>query len=85
MRKKTITRTTNETDIGLTINLDGEGMAEVNTGCGFMDHMLTLFAFHGGFNLSLACKGDTKVDYHHTAEDVGIVPASYKASVSAAA
>ena len=73
MRKKTITRTTNETDIGLTINLDGEGMAEVNTGCGFMDHMLTLFAFHGGFNLSLACKGDTKVDYHHTAEDVGIV------------
>ncbi len=72
MRSNTISRKTAETDINLTINLDG-GEREINTGCGFLDHMLTLFAFHGGFGLSVTCKGDTQVDYHHTVEDVGIV------------
>ncbi len=72
MRTKTIKRTTNETDISLTLNLDGTGQAQVESGCGFLDHMLTLFARHGRFDLSLSCKGDTDVDFHHTVEDIGI-------------
>lgn len=73
MRKSDITRTTFETDIKLTLNLDGTGKSEIDTGCGFLDHMLTLFAKHGRFDLTVYCKGDTNVDYHHTVEDVGIV------------
>jgi imidazoleglycerol-phosphate dehydratase len=73
MREQSITRKTNETDIRLMINLDGDGRSNIDTGCGFLDHMLSLFAFHGGFDLSVACKGDTYVDYHHTVEDAGIV------------
>ncbi len=72
MRTATINRTTAETDISLTLNLDGQGQSQVDSGCGFLDHMLTLFARHGGFDLTVACKGDTQVDYHHTAEDIGI-------------
>lgn len=72
MRTATINRKTAETDIKLTLNLDGRGQSNINTGCGFLDHMLTLFAKHGRFDLSLTCKGDTLVDYHHTTEDVGI-------------
>ncbi|HHU05086.1 MAG TPA: imidazoleglycerol-phosphate dehydratase HisB [Clostridiales bacterium] len=73
MRTKTVIRKTAETDIKLTINLDGSGSSDVDTGCGFLNHMLTLLAFHGGFDLTVGCKGDTEVDYHHTVEDVGIV------------
>lgn len=73
MRTKTIARKTAETDINLTINLDGGGKSVVDTGCGFLNHMLTLLAFHGCFDLNVKCKGDTQVDYHHTVEDVGIV------------
>ena len=72
MRTAEIIRKTAETDIMLTLNLDGTGMAEVSTGCGFLDHMLTLFAAHGRFDLNIACKGDTYVDDHHSAEDIGI-------------
>ena len=72
MRKAALTRTTKETDISLTLTLDGSGKSEINTGCGFLDHMLTLFASHGRFDLVLSCKGDTNVDYHHTTEDVAI-------------
>ena len=72
MRTSTINRKTNETDISLTLNLDGSGKSEIRTGCGFLDHMLTLFARHGGFDLTLTCKGDTYVDDHHTVEDIGI-------------
>lgn len=72
MRTAEINRKTNETDIKLSLNLDGTGKSEINTGCGFLDHMLTLFARHGGFDLSVSCKGDTYVDYHHTVEDIGI-------------
>lgn len=72
MREALITRKTNETDITLKLAIDGNGTCEVETGCGFLDHMLTLFSRHGGFDLSIRCKGDTYVDYHHTAEDVGI-------------
>lgn len=72
MRTAEINRKTNETDIKLSLNLDGTGKSEVNTGCGFLDHMLTLFARHGGFDLTVSCKGDTYVDYHHTVEDIGI-------------
>lgn len=72
MRTATIMRTTAETDITLTLGLDGRGIAQINTGCGFLDHMLTLFACHGRFDLSVTGKGDTYVDYHHTTEDVGI-------------
>ena len=72
MRTSTVTRKTAETDISLTLNIDGTGKSEVNTGCGFLDHMLTLFAAHGKFDLTLSCKGDTQVDDHHTVEDVGI-------------
>lgn len=72
MRQTTVTRKTVETDISLTLNLDGNGIASINSGCGFLDHMLTLFAKHSGFDLSLTCKGDTNVDDHHTVEDIGI-------------
>ncbi|MBQ3817530.1 MAG: imidazoleglycerol-phosphate dehydratase HisB [Clostridia bacterium] len=72
MRKAAINRKTAETDIKLSLNLDGAGKAEISTGCGFLDHMLTLFAAHSGFDLDVTCKGDTFVDYHHTTEDIGI-------------
>ncbi|MBQ8403533.1 MAG: imidazoleglycerol-phosphate dehydratase HisB [Clostridia bacterium] len=67
-----IDRKTAETDISLSFTLYGEGKHEISTGCGFLDHMLTLFAVHGGFDLAVKCVGDTYVDYHHTAEDIGI-------------
>lgn len=72
MRKAEIKRKTAETDIKLSLCLDGRGNSSVSTGCGFLDHMLTLFARHGHFDLSVECKGDTYVDYHHTVEDIGI-------------
>ena len=72
MRCSDIVRTTKETDIKLSLNLDGKGVSSIDTGCGFLDHMLTLFAKHGRFDLNVTCKGDTEVDYHHTAEDIGI-------------
>lgn len=72
MRTANIKRKTNETDIALSLTLDGNGKYKINTGCGFLDHMLTLFSVHGGFDLSITCKGDTEVDYHHSAEDIGI-------------
>lgn len=73
MRTSVIKRKTAETDISLKLNLDGSGQSEIVTGCGFMDHMLTLFARHGRFDLSVACIGDREVDYHHSVEDLGIV------------
>ena len=72
MRTAEIVRKTAETDIMLTLNLDGTGKADIATGCGFLDHMLTLFAHHGSFDLVVKCQGDTWVDDHHTVEDVGI-------------
>ena len=72
MRKTIITRNTTETQISLTLNLDGSGFYENNTGCGFLNHMMDLFARHGRFDLAISCKGDTDVDFHHTVEDVGI-------------
>ena len=72
MRKSEIVRKTAETEIALTLALDGKGESKIDSGCGFLDHMLTLFAKHGGFDLSLSCKGDTEVDYHHSVEDIGI-------------
>lgn len=72
MRNATIIRKTNETDITLSLVLDGSGNSAVDTGCGFLDHMLTLFARHARFDLIVNCKGDTQVDDHHTVEDVGI-------------
>ena len=72
MRKSEIARKTNETDIKLSLNLDGSGKYEINSGIGFLDHMLTLFAKHGRFDLNLSCNGDTNVDFHHSAEDIGI-------------
>lgn len=72
-RTATITRTTSETDITLTLNLDGSGHAEVDTGIGFLDHMLTALARHGRFDLALRAAGDLQIDCHHTTEDVGIV------------
>lgn len=72
MRKAQINRKTAETDIAMTLNLDGTGVAACVTGCGFLDHMLTLFAKHGRFDLSVTCTGDTYVDDHHTVEDIGI-------------
>lgn len=73
MREIKIDRKTTETDISMKLNLDGTGKSKIETGCGFLDHMITLFAKHGRFDLELNCKGDTQVDYHHTAEDIGIV------------
>ena len=72
MRTSCQKRKTAETDISLCLNLDGSGKSTINSGCGFMDHMLTLFAAHGRFDLTLECKGDTYVDYHHSVEDIGI-------------
>ncbi|MBP3375899.1 MAG: imidazoleglycerol-phosphate dehydratase HisB [Clostridia bacterium] len=72
MRKSEIVRKTAETDISLSIDLDGSGKSNIDTGCGFLDHMLTLFASHGCFDLDVSCKGDMEVDAHHTAEDIGI-------------
>ena len=72
MREAKIERNTAETKISLRLNLDGAGASQLNTGCGFLDHMLTLFAKHGRFDLILRCKGDTQVDDHHTVEDIGI-------------
>ena len=72
MRSATINRATAETKIALTLNLDGTGVSNCATGCGFLDHMLTLFAKHGRFDLDVTCEGDTWVDYHHTVEDIGI-------------
>lgn len=73
MRKSEISRKTNETDISLSLCLDGTGKSEIDTGIGFLDHMLDLFAKHGRMDLSVKCKGDTFVDFHHSAEDIGIV------------
>ena len=72
MRSATINRRTAETDISLSLELDGVGASQINSGCGFLDHMLTLFAKHGRFDLTLTCNGDTQVDDHHTVEDIGI-------------
>ena len=72
MRYAEIKRNTTETEIALKFGLDGTGQSEIDTGCGFLDHMLTLFARHGRFDLLLTCRGDVEVDYHHTVEDVGI-------------
>ena len=72
MRKASIKRTTAETDISLDLLIDGTGKRGIATGCGFLDHMLTLFAVHGQFDMELRCKGDVEVDYHHTTEDIGI-------------
>ncbi len=72
MRTAEIKRTTKETDIALTLDLDGTGKSEINSGVGFLDHMLTLFAKHGRFDLTLTCNGDTYVDDHHSVEDIGI-------------
>ena len=73
MRTSEIKRKTAETDICLALDLDGTGKSEISTGVGFLDHMLTLFARHGRFDLAVKCVGDTNVDFHHTTEDVGIV------------
>ena len=73
MRTSTINRNTEETKINLTLNLDGKGESKIDTGCGFFDHMLTLFSKHSKIDLEVTCKGDTNVDYHHTVEDIGIV------------
>ena len=72
MRQAQIVRKTAETDISLSLIIDGKGESSIQSGCGFLDHMLTLFARHGRFDITLTCKGDTDVDYHHTVEDIGI-------------
>ena len=72
MRRSDIRRDTNETKIRLALELDGTGKADIATGVGFLDHMLTLFARHGDFDLTVPCQGDTQVDGHHTVEDTGI-------------
>ena len=72
MRTSEIVRKTAETDIKLTLNLDGKGESVCDTSCPFLDHMLTLFARHGRFDLTVKCVGDIEVDYHHTTEDIGI-------------
>ena len=73
MRTYETTRKTAETDISLTLNLDGTGKSSIDTGCGFLNHMLTLFASHGRFDLTVKCAGDVDVDDHHSVEDIGIV------------
>ena len=72
MRASEIKRKTAETDVKLKLSLDGRGVFKIDTGCGFLDHMLTLFAAHSGYDLSVSCKGDVDVDDHHTAEDIAI-------------
>ena len=72
MRKSEIVRKTGETDIKLVLDLDGKGKSEIDSGCGFLYHMLTLFSKHAGYDLAVSCKGDVEVDYHHTTEDIGI-------------
>lgn len=72
MRRKKIVRDTKETQIVLALEIDGAGAYEIDTGCGFLDHMLELFTRHGRFDIAIDCKGDTKVDDHHTVEDIGI-------------
>ena len=72
MRTSEISRKTAETDIRLSLNLDGDGTSNIDTGCGFLDHMLTLFAKHARFDLEVTCDGDVQVDYHHTTEDIAI-------------
>lgn len=72
MRTSYVERQTAETDIKLTLDLDGKGRSEIYTGVGFLDHMLTLFSKHSRFDLSVKCRGDVQVDFHHTAEDIGI-------------
>ncbi len=72
MRKAEISRKTAETDIFLNIDLDGNGNGDINSGCGFLDHMLILFAKHANCDLTVRCKGDVQVDYHHSVEDIGI-------------
>lgn len=73
LRKSTVERSTNETNISINLNLDGKGVTNIDTGIGFLDHMLILFASHGQFDLNVKCDGDIFVDAHHTTEDVGIV------------
>lgn len=73
MRKSQIKRETRETSIDMSLNLDGQGIAQIDTGIGFMDHMLELWVFHSGFDLKVICHGDLNVDSHHTIEDLGIV------------
>lgn len=73
MRLARIQRNTSETEISCTLQIDGEGVYIIETGCGFLDHMLELFARHGRFDISLTCRGDVQVDFHHTVEDVAIV------------
>jgi len=72
MRTAIIERKTAETDISLSLSVDGNGVGTIDTGCGFLNHMLTLFTRHGMFSLNVTCKGDVDVDYHHTVEDIGI-------------
>ena len=72
MRTAEINRETAETKISISLNIDGSGKSNIESGCGFLDHMLTLFARHGRFDIELHCSGDTQVDYHHTVEDIGI-------------
>lgn len=72
MRTAEIKRKTAETDIVLSLNLDGKGISDIQTGCGFLDHMLVLFASHGKFDLTVKCNGDVQVDDHHSVEDIGI-------------
>jgi imidazoleglycerol-phosphate dehydratase len=72
MRESKIVRNTAETKIEIALNVDGKGTREISTGCGFLDHMLELFARHGDFDLSVKCEGDLVVDAHHTSEDIGI-------------
>ena len=73
MRSAVLERTTSETQIKLSLDIDGSGTSEISSGIGFLDHMLTLFAKHSGFNLEVSCTGDTYVDDHHSCEDIGIV------------
>ncbi len=73
MRTAQLERNTAETKITLTLNVDGKGSSAIQSGCGFLDHMLTLFAAHGRFDIELCCQGDTQVDFHHSAEDIGIL------------
>jgi imidazoleglycerol-phosphate dehydratase len=73
MRKADISRATSETDVSLTLNLDGSGQADISTGIGFLDHMLTALTRHAQFDLTVRAKGDLHIDFHHTTEDVGIV------------